>query len=230
VPFFVAATVALVNGLIAIRRLPETRRPGVSTVNRSTRRPNRNTRIWVFAVAGFTAICAFSGFEATFSLFADRRFGLSEGPVALIFLGVGLLLVFVQTRLIEPVVERLGSLGALQAGLVLNAAGLGLLAVTWSWLLLVPALALLTAGQGLAIPNLTAAVADRAPSEHRGEALGFQQRWQACGRIVGPVAAGALFQHVGVPAPYVAGGALALAALGMLVRAQDATLGVPSTT
>jgi multidrug resistance protein len=230
VPFFVASTVALVNGLVAIWRLPETRRPGARTPQPATRRPARRTRIWVFALAGFTAICAFSGFEATFSLFADRRFGLTEAAVALIFLGVGLLLVFVQVRLIEPVVDRLGAIGALQTGLVLNAVGLGLLAVTWSWLLLIPALALLTTGQGLAIPNLTAAVADRAPSEQRGEALGFQQRWQAMGRIVGPVLAGALFQHVGVPAPYVAGGALALVALGILVRAQDAAVGVPSPT
>jgi MFS family permease len=109
---------------------------------------------------------------------------------------------------------------------VLNAAGLALLAVTWRWLLLVPALALLTLGQGLAIPNLTAAVADRAPSDQRGEALGFQQRWQAFGRIVGPVLAGALFEHVGVPAPYVVGALLALAAVGMLVRSTDQPEGV----
>src|SRR5262245_32873470 len=70
VPFFVAATVALVNGLIAIRRLPETLRPGTRPARPS--RAGRTTRLWTFAVAGFVAICAFSGFEATFSLFADR--------------------------------------------------------------------------------------------------------------------------------------------------------------
>ncbi len=220
VPFIVAGTVALVNGLIAVRRLPETRRPGPAAERLGGPAVALATRIWVLAVAGFTAICAFSGFEATFSLFADRRFGLTEGPVALVFFGVGVLLVVVQTRLVEPVSRRLGTLGALQAGLVLNAAGLALLSVTWRWVVLVPALALLTTGQGLAIPNLTAAVADRAPSERRGEALGFQQRWQAMGRIVGPLVAGALFEHVGVPAPYVVGSALALVALGILTRAQ----------
>ena len=102
---------------------------------------------------------------------------------------------------------------------MLNTLGLGLLAITHTWYLLVPALALLTVGQGLSIPNLSAAVADRAPDERRGEALGFQQRWQAMGRIVGPIVAGALFEQVGVPAPYVAGAAMALVALGLLVHA-----------
>ncbi len=231
VPFVVAGTVALVNGLIAIRRLPETLRRHEPRPERKTAasapEPGRAssrpalTRIWVLALVGFTAICAFSGFETTFSLFADRRFGLTEGPVALIFLGVGLLLVLVQIRLVGPASDRFGPLGALQIGLVFNALGLGLLSLTHSWVLLVPSLALLTLGQGLAIPNLAATVADRAPDDERGEALGFQQRWQSFGRIVGPIVAGALFQAVGVPAPYVAGAALTLVALGLLTRAQS---------
>ncbi len=231
VPFVVAGTVALVNGLIAIRRLPETlRRHEPAPERRMSSAPETArtassrsalTRIWILALVGFTAICAFSGFETTFSLFADRRFGLTEGPVALIFLGVGLLLVLVQTRLVGPASDRFGPLGALQIGLVCNALGLGLLSLTHSWLLLVPSLALLTLGQGLAIPNLAATVVDRAPDAERGEALGFQQRWQSLGRIVGPIVAGALFQAVGVPAPYVAGAALTLVALGLLTRAQS---------
>lgn len=223
VPFFVAGAVALVNGLIAIRRLPETHRPGTHEPARSSHRSAGGslTRIWVLAVAGFIAISAFSGFEATFSLFAGDRFGLTEGPVALIFFAVGLLLVFVQVRLVGPVSQRLGPLGALQVGLLFNAAGLALLAVTWGWLLLVVALTLLTIGQGVAIPNLTAAVADRAPTDRRGEALGFQQRWQAMGRIVGPILAGVLFEQVGVPAPYAVGAGLALVASGVLVRAHN---------
>jgi multidrug resistance protein len=234
VPFVVAGTVALVNGLIAIRRLPETlhrhdrqlRASDRRTTDRpdTARRPSSRptlTRIWILALVGFSAICAFSGFETTFSLFADRRFGMTEGPVALVFLGVGLLLVVVQTRLVGPASDRFGPLGALQLGLVCNAAGLGLLSLTHSWFLLVPSLTLLTIGQGLAIPNLAAAAADRAPDAERGEALGFQQRWQSLGRIVGPIVAGALFQLVGVPAPYVAGAALTLVALGLLTRAQS---------
>ena len=220
-PFVVAGAVALINAMIAIRRLPETRRPAAPEARARAVAHSASplTRLWTLALVGFLAICAFSGFETTFALFADRRFGLTEGPVAVVFLAVGLLLVVVQIRLVAPVSARLGPLGALQLGLTCNAVGLALLAVTRSWLLLVPALALLTVGQGIALPNLTAAAANRAPDEQRGEALGFQQRWQAMGRIVGPVIAGVLFQQIGVGAPYVAGAALAAAAVTMLARA-----------
>ena len=74
--------------------------------------------------------------------------------MALVFLAVGLLLVVVQIRLVAPVSERLGPLGALQLGLdVQRHRDSALLAVTRSWLLLVPALALLTVGQGIAHPE-----------------------------------------------------------------------------
>ena len=57
VPFFVAGTVALVNGVVAIRRLPETHRPGTArrALPARGRRGSAATRIWVLAVAGFTA-------------------------------------------------------------------------------------------------------------------------------------------------------------------------------
>ena len=75
----------------------------------------------------------------------------------------------VQIRLVGPVSDRFGPLGALQIGLVLQRAGtLRCSSLTHSWLLLVPALALLTLGQGLAIPNLAATVADRAPDASTG--------------------------------------------------------------
>ena len=129
---------------------------------------------------------------------------------------------------LPPEAERVRDIATVERRWPYLAAGLGLLSVTHSWFLLVPSLALLTTGQGLAIPNLAAAVADRAPDGQRGEALGFQQRWQSLGRIVGPIAAGALFQVVGVSAPYVAGAALTLLALGLLTRAQS-SLAIAST-
>jgi hypothetical protein len=48
------------------------------------------------AIIGFITVVAFTAFEATFSLFADRRFGLTEASSAAVFLGVGLVLVAVQ--------------------------------------------------------------------------------------------------------------------------------------
>lgn len=214
VPFYVAALIALVNAAVALRRLPETR-PAARTTARAPRR-SATARVWSLAVAGFVAIVAFSGFEATFSLFADRRFDLTEAGVAAVFVGIGLALVAVQGGLVHPVSARIGSRAALQGGLVLNAAGLVLLAAATTWWLLVPALALLTVGQGMVTPNLSTLVSLRVPDDQRGEALGFQQSATSLGRVAGPVLAGVLFEHVGIPAPYLAGAGLSLVAVAVV--------------
>lgn len=217
-PFYVAGTIALLNGIIAIFRLPETRRPDRSE------RPERTgsaARVWSLAIAGFIAIVAFAGFETTFSLLAERRFDLTEGGVSAVFVGIGLLLVAVQGGLIAPITGRLGSRGALRTGLGLNVAGLALLAAASSWAVLVPALILLTFGQGLVTPNLTAIVSTSVPDHQRGEALGFQQGVTALGRIAGPALAGVLFDHVAIGAPYVVGAALCGMALVVLLSGAE---------
>ena len=215
VPFFVAAAIALANAVAALVRLPETRK-----VRRDAPAPPRSgraARLWGFAVVGFVAIVAFSGFEATFSLLAGDRFGLEEGGIAAVFVGVGVLLGVVQAGVVRPVNERIGTAGSLQAGLVLNAAGLGLLAVAETWAVLVPALALLTIGQGLVSPNLSTLVSLGVPDHQRGEALGFQQGANGIGRVLGPVLAGVLYDRVSIGAPYLVGGALCLLAMSVLV-------------
>jgi MFS transporter, DHA1 family, tetracycline resistance protein len=218
VPFFVAGGIAFVNALLAIKRLPETRRPepGSGSVAGS----GRTARLWTMAAVGFLGIGAFSGFESTFSLFANKRFGLGQTGVSVVFVAIGVLLVLAQMRLLRGLVRRIGSIRALQYGMTLNGIGLLLLAVSRHWYLLVPALFALTIGQALAQPNLTAVVASRVPDEQRGEALGFQQGANAIGRVAGPALAGALFQHVGVSTPYLVGAALVLLAIVLVTAPQ----------
>ena len=57
-------------------------------------------------------------------------------------------------------------------------------------------------------PSGGALVAELAPVESRGEAIGYQQSSAAFGRIAGPVLAGALFDHVAKGAPFVVSGVL----------------------
>jgi MFS family permease len=124
---------------------------------------------------------------------------------------------------------RFGNLGTLRLGLTLNAVGLLLLAATHNWALLVVALALLVFGQGLATPTISALVANRAHEDRRGGALGFQQSAGSLARIVGPALGGVLFQHAGVPVPYVAGAGLVAVALAALAVPRVALAGRPIT-
>jgi DHA1 family tetracycline resistance protein-like MFS transporter len=232
VPFFVAAAIAFVNGVVALKRLPETHRPGspsaappVGPVVDSAERRRALTRL---ALVAFVATAAFSAFEATFSLLGERRFDLTESSVFVVFIGIGLLLVAVQGGMVRPVNARFGSVGTLRLALTVNAVGLLLLAASTTWLLLVPALVLLVVGQGLAAPTLSTLVANQAHDDRRGGALGFQQSAGALARIVGPAMGGALFEHVGVAAPYLVGAAMVAVALLLLTALRPGAPGVPA--
>lgn len=221
VPFYVAGSIALVNGLVAIVRLPETHTTrGQAALDRpagpAVPAIGRATVLVRLAVVGFLVTSAFSGFEATFALFADRRFGLTEASVAAVFVGVGLVLVAVQGGLVGRLSNRLGVIRTVQCAIVLNIVGMALLALATTWFVLVPALACLTVGQGLAVPSITALVVERSPVARRGEALGFQQSASALARIGGPALGGVLFDRAGVPWPYVAATVLLGVALAAL--------------
>jgi MFS family permease len=59
---------------------------------------------------------------------------------------------------------------------------------------------------------MTSIVASRAGAHQRGAVLGVQQAAGGLARVVGPVAGGLLFEHLGVPAPYVTGAVIMVVA------------------
>src|SRR4029079_6507779 len=124
--------------------------------------------------------------------------------------------VFVQGGLIHPAQARLGEAGTLRFGLACNAVGLVLLAVDGGWASVVPALALLVLGQGLLTPTLSSAVAGQVPPEERGRLLGFHQWAGSFARVIVPLVACVLYQHVGIPAPYLVGAAVVALSLTLV--------------
>jgi len=226
VPFYVAGTIAAVNAVAAVIRLPETRPEA------REERPARGSRATLtpdlrrYAAVGLLSTLGFAGFEATFSLWGAETFSLTEGSTALVFLFVGVLLVLVQGVFIGRLTASFGSRRLLRAGLAVVAAGMFTLASTSTWPVLFVALTFIAFGQGVAVPSGTALVTEAAPVERRGEALGYQQSVTALGRVAGPVIAGLLFDQVAVDAPFVVAGVLAglaLLAVWTVTRPERAT-------
>lgn len=223
VPFFVAAALAGANAIAAAIRLPETRSataaaaaPDDQVGHRIWRRA-ATPRLAQLAVVGVLTTIAFVGFEATFSLFGRARFGLTEGSAAFVFLGIGVVLVLVQGVAFGRVVGALGVHRVYPVALSLVAAGLALVGMAGSWPMLVIALLVLAVGQGIAAPSVTELVNRASPPSRRGEAMGFQHSAAAMARVVGPPAAGAAFDSVGVWSPMAAGSALTVMAMVLVV-------------
>jgi multidrug resistance protein len=186
---------------------------------------SRRAEIVRLIVVAFVGVVAFSGFEATFSLLASGRYGLGLSGTAAVFVGIGVLLVGVQGGLVGPVTHRLGESRTLRFGLVSNCIGLAVLAFDLGWAGLIVSLLFLTFGQGLLTPTLTSAVAGRAGLD-TGVWLGWQQSAGGAARVVGPLAAGALFQWAGMGWPYAVGAGLAALALTLLPRGSESARAV----
>ena len=210
VPFYVAAVFALCNAVAAWFRLPET---NTTRAQREASRTRRRFVINRFTGTALLSGTAFAGFEATFALLGERRFGLTEGSAAAVFLVVGVMLVIVQGGLIGPLTQRFGSHRLLSIGFVILVGGFLVLSVAEVWVLLFVALALLSLGQGVITPSLTSVVTDSVTPDKRGEVLGVQQSAGALSRIIGPAIAGLVFDHAGVGWPYVLAAVLTIAAL-----------------
>ena len=227
VPFYLAGTIAAINAVAAMIRLPETKPDTSHITEKSQRGTALSPALKRFALVGFLSMLGFAGFEATFSIWGEKQFGFTEGSASLVFVFVGVTLVAVQGGLIGPLTQRLGSRKLLRIGLSLVAVGLLLLGVTTTWPMLFVALFLLSLGQGMSGPSGSALVAELAPVERRGEAIGYQQSTAAFGRVAGPVMAGALFDHVGISAPFFVSGVLILCAVGSVWSITHAALTTP---
>jgi multidrug resistance protein len=229
VPFFVAAAIAAINAVAAIRRLPETHtdRQPVEETSPLIEDPGTLTPVLLRLVAVvFVSMVAFSAFETAFPLLGIKRFGWGESATGVVFTLIGLLLMVVQGGVVGHVAERRGEVRTIRTALCCNAIGLALLAPSGGWALLVASLFLLVVGQGLLTPTLTSAVAGRAHSQRRGATLGIQQSASGLGRVVGPLLGGLLFGHIGPAAPFVAGAGLVVVAIGLAPRRDVARVDV----
>ena len=218
IPFYVAGTLALINAVAAIIRLQETRVPNKAAPTTRVHVPFRKRRYGALAGVGFFSMLAFSGFEATFSLFGGARFNLTEASTAVVFLGVGVVMSAVQGSLIGPLTSRFGSLHLLRNGLVFVSIGLLFLGAAVIWPTMIVALLFMVVGAGISNPSLTALVADSAHEDRRGEALGIQQSASALARVFGPPLAGLAFDHVGIGAPFTFGALIYVLAIGIAFR------------
>ena len=226
VPFLAAGLLALINGLLAIRWLPESRDRALGVVEgtagiqarwKSLRRFGRIPGTLSLFAALFLLTLAFAALEATISLFADRRWSFTPSGVAFLFVYLGVIVTVVQGGVVGRLAKRFGDRRVAMLGMIALAAGMAGLAFAPTLPLLALALALLAVGQGAATPTLTALVSRAAPPEERGRILGVSQSLSALGRVLGPLWGGLAFARLGISAPYLSGALVVAVGLGVLI-------------
>lgn len=213
VPMFFAAGLCATNFAAAWFLLPESRgrahgaAPSFGRLEALRRALARPELVLLLALY-FIIMAAFSGFEVTFALFSERRFGFTTATIGYLFAFVGIVLAVVQGTLVGPVVRRAGEARVVPAALAAVALGLGLVPFAPSVPGLLAALAVLACGMGFNGPSLSAMVSRLSPPDDQGAVLGAAQSLAALGRIVGPAWGGFLFDQAGIEAPYLSAAAI----------------------
>jgi MFS family permease len=223
--------------LLAVRLLPETRRPGTNSPRKELfslqhtaevlRMPTVGTLVLIY----FLAIFAFANFEGTLSVVTQSAFGLNDEQNFLVFAYVGFVLMVAQGGFYRRMANKMPELVLLNYGVAMMFVGLlGLGVIAWfahpaaaqSSMDNRPALeigfflALACSVFGFAFvnPSVTALVSKRSDPTRQGEVLGVNQSFAALGRILGPFIGLTLFEiEPSRTLPYLA----AVATLGIVV-------------
>lgn len=229
VPFFVSGGVALLTFLIILFALPESLPREKRTGSSRDKRGNPLAALFgplslLYGIM-FIVSFAFSGLETTFALYINDLYGYSSKDLGYMFLVMGIISAFVQGGLIGKMVKRLGEPLVLTIGLILYGIGFFAIPLAANFWALALTLSLFGAGQGMIRATGTAMITQRT-TQGQGVTSGTISSMDSLGRILGPLAGGAVYGWY-QSGPFIVGGVLMVVML-VLFRARYRRLPEPS--
>jgi len=227
-PAFTAAALSLSSVLLGFFLLPESLpreqretapmrasdlNPFVS-INEMARKPGLGWLLLVLCLFNF----AFNGINSTEALFLIQKFDAQPWQVGLQLVLLGIALAVVQATWVPRLVPRYGE--KVIAIVCLLGQALGGLATFFAPLfwLIYPITVLNRAVSGFIFPTLTALNANRVSSREQGVLMGVTTALGSLMSILGPLWAGAVYDHVMLGAPYWMGAVVFVLAALMLTR------------
>jgi predicted MFS family arabinose efflux permease len=154
--------------------------------------------IWIYTLG----MMAFMAMNAVLALYLERTFGINEETIGWFFVYVGGVSLVMRTLVLGPAVRRFGETEVMRIGALSMAVSLALLPLCRNLFELAFAVLLMPVGTALLFPTTTSLVSRRAPADQTGLVLGVQQSFGGVARMIGPIWAGVVFQHVGIRSPF----------------------------
>jgi DHA1 family tetracycline resistance protein-like MFS transporter len=226
-PALFAAALAAINLFLVIKDVPETRSFSASSQKHRVALADFLSLEPLLRNLVFTTlltITAFALMEQSIGLYIQRTWsqatgiqGMNEGTTLTtrFLVVVGISAIFVQGYLVRRWLKNSSEVKIFKIGLCMLAVSLALIPVL-GWLGNYTAFlslgALLALGSGMFNPSIAGLVSQSCNEDRQGFGLAVNQSSAALGRIIGPTAAGALFQFT-PSAPFLTGSALVLTAL-----------------
>ena len=212
-PGLFAAALCVANAAFGFHRLPEShdaarraaappqakgavRRQMASVVSHPLRPVS--ALIWIYAV-GMMAFMAMNGILA---LYLQDRFAVTEHSIGYFYTFFGTVSLVMRSVVLGPTVRRFGESRVLRLGLLSLVVGYVLMPLAPSIPTFAIVVMLIPIGTALLFPSTTSLVSRYASKDELGQTMGVQQAFGGVARMVGPIWAGAVFQHVSPAAPF----------------------------
>ena len=216
VPMFAAAGLAVANWLHALVSLrePPARAVTAGAVRAGRLGVLRDPAVRRLCAANLVFALAVTQLETIFQYFMNDRFGWEVREVGFLLVGMAVVMGGVQGGAMKALSARFPERSLFAGGSALLAAAFFALPAMPGVGLLALALAGAAIGRGVAQPALMSLASLAAPAGERGAVMGAFQSAASLARVIGPLAAGLLYDRT-LAGPFLLAGALLLGVVWM---------------
>jgi MFS family permease len=231
-PGFFAAGLCFLNVMFAWRYLPESR-PRIGAPKRHIRvalwhvlrHPTepQPRLIWIYAVG----MGAFAAMSSCVALYLNYRFNITAKTIGAVFVYIGALAVIMRALILGLAVKRLGETRVMRIGAVIFSIGLAMYTVPttiWVMALVIP---IVPIGQALLFPTVTALSSHRSDPKELGQMMGVQQAFGGAARVLGPLWATWIYEHMGPAKPFLVAAAIMFVVMLLAFQVPVAARAVP---
>jgi len=187
----------------------------------------RDPAVARLCLVNFLFTLAVTQLETTFAFFMAHRFAFDELGVALVMLAMAIVMGGIQGGGMKRLAARFRERRLVLGGLALMTVAFAVLPWPASVAGLIAPLAVAAVGRALAQPPMMSLVSLFAGEGDRGTVLGVFQSSASAARVVGPIAAGLLYD-LRDALPYQMAAALTAAAFGLALAVRDRPDGRPA--
>lgn len=166
-------------------------------VLRNIRKLNPSLLVKVVLAVRFIFSVSMAFYVTSVVLFTIDRFDLTERTLGLFMIVVGGFLMFNQVYVYKKVVQKIGELNTLLAGLSFMSIGFILITLTHNFYLYFPLYFVLNLGISLSVPVFNSLLSKYAAQNIQGEIMGISESIRALNNAIWPTISAALFQYFG---------------------------------
>ncbi|XRG80380.1 MFS transporter [Rossellomorea sp. GAMAL-10_SWC] len=195
IPFFSAAGLAILAGVLSITVLPEPER-NQDSIEEKGQKPGFKRIFAPMYFISFMVILisqfGLSAFESLFSLFTNHKFGFTPKDIAIMITGGGIVGAIAQIALFDRLTKWMGEIRLIRYSLILSTILVFMMTIVNSYFMILLVTITVFLGFDLMRPAVTTYLSKIAGNE-QGFVGGMNSMFTSFGNVIGPIIGGILF-------------------------------------